>query len=112
MPLIGSALGHHLDLRANRTIKVSGLAERVNPEFFNALDRSRDDPGSHAVKLSAGRAGKIVCVADLIAGHVVAVLAAIDGERVLVTHGAGNLTGGRHARLQGHERAGVATEIW
>src|SRR5205807_5625749 len=112
MPLIGSALRYHLHLRANRTIEVGRLTEGVDSEFLDALDRSRDDTGRYAIGLGAGGAGKIHRVADLVAGHVIAVLAAIDAKTILIADGAGNLASRRNPRLQRHECGGIAPEIW
>ena len=78
MPLIGSPFSHHLDLRPYRTVEVSRLTEGVNSEFFNALDRGRHYAGSDTVSLSPAAARKVHCVTNLVSGHVVRVLAAID----------------------------------
>ena len=116
MPLIAAAPGNHLDLRADRTIEVSRLPESVDAKFFDALDRSRRYAGSHAVNLITSielrRTCEVHCVSDLIAGHVIAVLAAVYAERVLIADGAGNLSRWRDPWLKRHERGGITTEVW
>src|SRR5438132_6027634 len=99
MPLIGSALRYHLHLGSDRTIEVSRLAEGVNSEFLDAFDRSRDYTRSNTVSLSAAGASKIQRVADLVARHVIAVLATIDTKTILIADGAGNLASRRNPRL-------------
>ena len=43
MPLIRSALGDHLDLRADGPVEVGSLTESINSEFFDAFDRGWHD---------------------------------------------------------------------
>jgi hypothetical protein len=97
--LIGAALGYHLHLRANRTVKVRGLPEGVNPEFFNAFNRSGHDTGSHTVSLGSGGTGKIHRVAYLVPGHIVRVLSAIDRKTVLVSDRTCDLARRSHSGL-------------
>src|SRR5713226_3854395 len=99
MPLIGAASGDHLYLRAAGSIKVSRLTERIDFELFDSFDRRRHHARDHPVSLSASSAGKVVYVCGGGTGHVVGVVATIDGEGVLVLVAAGNIAGRRHARL-------------
>src|SRR5207237_947494 len=71
MPLLGTALGDHLDLRANRTIEVGRLSEGVDSEFFDAFNRSRNHARSHTVRLGSSGARNIHRITDLVARHIV-----------------------------------------
>src|SRR5207302_11080821 len=99
MPLVGSALGYHLHLSPDGTVEVSRLTKGVNAKLLDTLQRRRYNTGSHAIGLSAGRSRKVYDIADRVPRHVVCVLATINRKSVLVTDGAGDLTGRRDARL-------------
>ena len=71
MPLLGTALGDHLDLRADGTIEVGRLSEGIDSEFFDAFNWSRDNARSHTVRLAASGARKIHRITDLVARHIV-----------------------------------------
>ena len=102
MPVVGATAGHHHDLRAGGTIKVSCLSGGVDLEFLDAFDRGGHHAGSHTVGLAATDTGKVVDITDRVTGHVVGVVAAINGERVLIHERAGNVASGCHTRLQRH----------
>src|SRR5689334_12279472 len=97
---IGSALSDHLNLAAGSAIKVGRLADGTNLELFNALDRSRNYAGrrtASGVTAAITIARSISCVR---AGHIVAVVASIELEAVLVRLRAGHVTGQGYADLQ------------
>src|SRR5438132_8648184 len=99
VPLICAAPGDHLNLRATGGVKVIRLTEGADFEFLDTLDRSGYDAGGHAVGLRPGETGEVLDVPDRVSGHIIGVVAAVDGESVLVHVAAGNVPSGRHAGL-------------
>src|SRR6266850_1987889 len=97
VPLILTTPGHHHHLCSGGAVEVSRLSESVDLEFFNALNRSCHNARSHSAGLAAGNAGKVLNIANSIAGHVIGVVAAINGERVLIHVGTSDVTSGCHA---------------
>ncbi len=75
------------------------MTEGADFKFLHAFDRRSHHARDHPVSLSASSAGKVVYVRGGGTGHVVGVVATIDGEGVLVLVAAGNIAGRRHARL-------------
>src|SRR6267154_859829 len=112
MPLVSTAAGDHLDLRAAGLIKVTRLAKRADFEFLNGLDRRRHHARGHRAGLITGETGKVLDVSDGIAGHVIRVVTAIYRESVLVHETAGDIAARCHARLETQQGCGVAAEIW
>ena len=108
---IGAALGNHLHLAAGSAVEVGGLVGGAHFELLNALNRSWD----HASGRAAGGTGSAIAVARSIgrigAGHVVAVLPAIQREAILVGGGAADVAGRRDANLQYGERRCIAAQV-
>src|SRR5579884_2021049 len=100
METVGSALSDHLHLTACRAVEIRSLAGGTDLELFNALDGR----GNYSRWRSPRRTCAAVAVADRVrrvgAGHVVAVVAAIQGEPVLVGGGSCDVAGQRDAHLQ------------
>src|SRR5437870_8428559 len=111
MPVTRPTLRNHLDLRTDRPIEVSSLAKCVDSEFFDAFDRSRYNTRSHSIRLITGVAGEIYRIADLVAGHVITVLSAVDTKRVLIANRASDLSRRSDSRLQGHQRACITAKV-
>ena len=111
MEVVGSALGDHLDLAARRAVEIRGLVAGADLELFDALDGS----GHHTGRRTAGGTGAAVTVADRVGGvaarHVVAVVAAIQLEAVLVGSRSGHVAGQRYADLQNRQARCVAAEV-
>ena len=99
VPLISSAPSNHLDLRATGSVKVIRLSKGADFEFLDGFDRGRNHTRSDRTGLGAGDTRKVLDVSDRIAGHIVSIVATIDGESVLVHVAAGNIAAGRYSRL-------------
>src|SRR5579871_4541910 len=82
--LVGSALGHHLDLTTDRSREVGRLVEGRYLDFLNALDGGRHNTRGAATRLCTTRTGKVRYVAGIVASHVVGIISAIKHEYVLV----------------------------
>src|SRR5258706_14254264 len=97
---VGAALGHHLDLTTSRAVEIRRLASGPNLELLDTLDGSRNYPSGCA----AGCASALITIAGGIGGvgtsHVVAVVAAVELEAVLIGCGSGHVSVQGYAYLQ------------
>src|SRR5262249_37164529 len=98
--VVGSALGHHLNLAARSAVEVRRLACGAVLEFFDALDRCRD----HARRGSAGGTAAAITVTRGIRrvgpGHVVAIIPTIEREMVLIPLSSGHVPVKSYADLK------------
>src|SRR6266478_5218926 len=92
VPLIGAAPRYHLNLSTTGRVKVIRLTEGADFEFLDTLNRGGYDAGGDAVGLGASETGEVLDVPDGVSGHIIGVVAAIDGESVLVHITAGNIS--------------------
>src|SRR5437868_5339878 len=111
VPLIGAPPGNHLNLRTTGGVKVIRLTKGADLEFLNTLNRGSHYTRSHRAGLGASETGEVLDVPNGISSHIIGVVAAIDGESVLVHVAAGNITSGRYAWLQTEQRGCITTEI-
>ena len=108
---IGAALGHHLDLTAGRAVEIRSLSGGAHLEFFDTLDGSGNYSGGRAT----GCASALITIAGGVSGvgtsHVVAVVAAIKLEAVLIGCGSGHISSQRYTYLQHRKRRCIAAEV-
>ena len=111
MERIGSALSHHLDLAAGRIVEFRGLVARADLEFLDTFDGS----GHHAGRRAAGGAGATIAIArnigGIVPGHVVAVVASVELEAVLIRRSTGHVARKRHSNLEHGERRRIASQV-
>src|SRR5262245_16278141 len=86
VPSSRTALRDHLYLGPDRAVKIGSLPYSVYSKFLNALDRSRNYAGSHAIGLSAAGARKVDDITNGVTGHIVGVLAPVNCECILVSN--------------------------
>src|SRR5215510_5215318 len=109
--LVRTAFGHHLDLAADRTGEVSRLVKGGYSELFDALHRSRHDTGGASVRLCAALSRKVCHIACIVSGHVVRIVASVEGKYVLIGEGAGGVAGGGGPGLQHGEGRYVTAHV-
>src|SRR5215831_17534276 len=111
MESIGASLGYHLDLAPGRSGEVRRLVAGPDLELLDALDRGRH----HARWRASGGSSTGVAVArrigPLIAVHVVAIVAAVELETVLVLIGSGRIPKRRHTYLQRGQCRGITSQV-
>ena len=109
--LIAAALGHHLDLAAGRAAEIGSLVRCADFELFDAFDRRRDDAGWRAARRSGTGVAIGGYIRGRIAGHVIAVVAAIQLEDVLIGGGSRHVPRGRNTDLKDGERRRVTAQV-
>src|SRR6516225_10268805 len=104
---IGPAFGDHLDLAPRCTGEVRRLVTAPNLEFLDALDWSRHHPRGRAPGRTSAGVAVTGRISPLIAVHVVAVVAAVELETVLIRIGSAGVPERRHAHLQRGQSRGI-----
>src|SRR5215468_5468936 len=89
MPGAATAAGHHLDLRASRSVEICCLIGDVNFEFLDAFNWCWHY-ASYSASSIRGLGGEATGVGIHGAVHVVGVITTIELKRVLIAHSAGN----------------------
>src|SRR5215472_10778832 len=111
MESVGTTLRNHLYLAAGCGVEIGCLPGGADFELFNAFDGCGNDAGRRAASCIAAAIPITRSVCYVRAGHIVAIVAAVERKAVLVRLGASNLTCQRDTYLEHGKCRCIAAEV-